>query len=608
VAALLFSVSEAGRWRLTPALVLVAVAPLVIVAPPAWNPARTNAGLSYILRGAVHRHGGAADDWDTVGRVLFAEQGRLSSVTVSETDGQIVLWVSGKADASSRGDLQTQVLLAQIPLLTARDPQEVLVIGLGSGVTSGSVLTHPVSRVETLEIEPAVVRASRFFDEVSGAPLDDPRHHLVVEDGRTWLEYSGRSYDVIISEPSNPWIAGIGNLFTRDFYLQARSRLREGGVFCQWLQQYEMAPETNWAVVRAFLDVFGEAEVYIAQNGADALLVARVGADPVGYETLAARISRPEVAEDLKRVGIENPYDLVPMYMGSLAPFLPEGDGPVNTDDNAFVEFRAPRDLVQGVFFKGFPPRPDREEEAVERLFPDLETEEAFVGIAEALVRADHVLRVQYLEARMSEEKIPGLERVRATLLGSYGIPESLEPVSEILRDAAMASAAGDHREALAQFDRAREIVPDESWLDFRRGQELLLLGTSAAPEREDYLRAAWEVFDKARRSPPPEDDYPAIINMGIIQCAMGKLEHGLALFEQARRLDPERGEAFWYAGRALRDLGRKGMARKAFLDGFEVDPRHPGLRAEVTSGLAAPQPEPRLRVGSVGSREALRR
>lgn len=609
VGALLFLLSEAGRWRTAPVLALLLAVPLVLVAPSPWDPARTNAGLSRILREAVrHEHGGSALDQLPLGRVLFAEQGKLSSVTVSETDGQYVLWVSGKPDASSRGDMETQVLLAQIPLLTAFDPRQVLVIGLGSGVTSGSVLTHPVSRVETLEIEPAVARASRFFDEVSGGPLDDPRHHLVVEDGRTWLEYSGRSYDVIISEPSNPWIAGIGNLFTRDFYRQARAHLREGGVFCQWLQQYEMAPETTWAVVRAFLGAFGEAEVYTTQNGADALLVARAGGVPVSYATLAERMARPDVAADLERIGIREPYDLVPFYKGSLEAFLPDPEGPVNTDDNAYVEFRAPRDLAEGVFFEGFPAGPDREEEAARKLFPDQEPEESLPGIARALVRAHRLHRVQLLEARMSERGVEGLEQVRAALLGAVGIPESLESVYGLLREAGLASARGEHLEALARFDEAREIVPDDPWLSFRRGQELLLLGTSDAPGRERYLREAWEVFNRARLSAPEGDDYAAIINMGIIQCALGKLKHGLALFEEARRLDPARGEAFWYAGRALRDLGERGMARKAFLDGFEADPRHPGLRAEVARGLAAPRPEPRLRVGSVGSLEGLLR
>ena len=115
----------------------------------------------------------------------------------------------GKTDASNRSDMLTQALVAHLPLLLHPDPRHVAVVGLGSGVTLGAALAHPVTDVDVVEISPEVVDASRFFERENRRALADPRTHLIVGDGRSHLLLSRRQYDVIISEPSNPWIAGV---------------------------------------------------------------------------------------------------------------------------------------------------------------------------------------------------------------------------------------------------------------------------------------------------------------------------------------------------------------------------------------------------------------
>ena len=145
--------------------------------------------------------------------------------------------------ATNAGDMLTQRLLAHVPLLLHAAPKRVCVIGYGSGVTAGSALTHPIERLEAVEISPGVVEASTFFEKENGNALADERLHLFVTDARNHLLLTDGTYDVIISEPSNPWMAGVSQLFTVDFFELARTRLTAEGLFCQWAHIYNMAED-----------------------------------------------------------------------------------------------------------------------------------------------------------------------------------------------------------------------------------------------------------------------------------------------------------------------------------------------------------------------------
>ena len=123
--------------------------------------------------------------------------------------------INGKTDASTgAGDIETQTLLGHLPLMAAERVDRVAVVGFGSGMTAGAVLSHPVRAVDAFEIEPAVVEASRYFEPINGRPLDDGRLRLVIGDARGEFRREVEPYDVIISEPSNPWLTGAANLFT----------------------------------------------------------------------------------------------------------------------------------------------------------------------------------------------------------------------------------------------------------------------------------------------------------------------------------------------------------------------------------------------------------
>ncbi|HEV8201696.1 MAG TPA: fused MFS/spermidine synthase [Candidatus Polarisedimenticolia bacterium] len=329
----------------------------VVIAGPVW---RTDILSSGIYRYADRYIGLDHAAFDarvrqSHGEFLFFDEGLTCTVGVFRTTQSLTLQVNGKPDASvppgvpdpvatgkqaPLGDMPTQVLVAQLPLLMARHIDDVLLIGLGSGVTLGSVLTHQVKQVDTLELEKAVVQASRFFDGHSGAPLKDPRVHMIVNDARNDLLVRDRTYDVIISEPSNPWIPGAATLFTRDFFRIARSRLRPDGVLCQWIQLYELWPEDFQAILRSFQEVFPSVQIW--RVGYDAVLLGAPADIPLPVSQMFARASN-RVRADLSRIGVRGPEDLLAHFWiggddlkGAIAP------GPINTDDNMRIEFAAP--------------------------------------------------------------------------------------------------------------------------------------------------------------------------------------------------------------------------------------------------------------------------
>ena len=209
----------------------------------------------------------------------------------------------GKADASSVGDMHTQVMLAQAPLLLHPAPARALVIGLASGTTAGSVLTHPVEKLDIVEIEPASEPASHLFDFVNGRPLDDPRTTLTFADARSYLRGSEQLYDVIISEPSNPWMAGPANLFTQEFFEIGSRALTDGGLFTQWIQMYSLEPSLLRSAIATFQSVFPHVYAFHPLRKNDLILVGSKSPIELDVARIGTRWQVPAVRSDLERLG-----------------------------------------------------------------------------------------------------------------------------------------------------------------------------------------------------------------------------------------------------------------------------------------------------------------
>jgi spermidine synthase len=282
---------------------------------------------------------------------LFARDDREATVTVtkfSDSRGLLSLKVNGKTDASTGADMMTQVLLGELPLMLKPGARDALLVGWGSGVTAGSILRHPVEHLDAVELVPAVVDASRFFDRENGGALNDERLALRLEDAKSFLAGKGRRYDVIVSEPSNPWMAGIGDLFTTDFYARARARLAPGGVMVQWFHDYEMSDELFRMTLRTFRTSFPHVTLWNVVDN-DVLLVGSVEPLAPDFAAMERAMRDAGIKKDLARADVGFPATLLaiqsacPRTAAALA-----GDGPLNEERRPRLEYGAPLAFFRG--------------------------------------------------------------------------------------------------------------------------------------------------------------------------------------------------------------------------------------------------------------------
>jgi spermidine synthase len=282
-------------------------------------------------------------------QLLMYEEGRTATVSVRRDWGITSVAINGRTNASDADDMPTQVTLGQLGVLTAPRLGNAFVVGFATGVTTGSVLQSPMESVECVEIEPAAIASSRFFDHVNNRPLNDQRLRMIVDDARTFLRVNPAKYDVIISEPSHPWVPGVANLFTREFFALGRDRLRDDGVFVQWLQIYQLSTESLRSVLATFHQVFPHVAVFRIQGAAKGKDLILVGSrEPVRLDLIGDRMRDARVAADLKRIGLKNADDVTAWFVCNETRLSPAIAGVViNTDDNMHVETVAPREAFR---------------------------------------------------------------------------------------------------------------------------------------------------------------------------------------------------------------------------------------------------------------------
>ena len=333
------------RSRVAACLLPLGLIGAIVAMPPAWNSLLMSSGMYQYAR---HLSKDFFDqdfwsltegDWD----LLFYKEGLTTTVTVVDNGRDVLLINNGKIDASNSSDLPNQLLLGHLPLLFHPEARDVCVIGLGSGMTAGAALRHSIDSLAVLEVESQVVAASHYFDDVNHLPLSDPRTEVIVADGRTYLSMTRRQFDVIVSEPSNPWISGASNLFTREFFETARKRLRPQGILAQWIQLYSLPPDDLRSILASFTSVFPHAVLFSTLEGADIVVVGSEAPLPLDLQEFERRLDRVEVAQDLARAKIHGVADLVGYFkMGEEEIRTLVEDAVLNTDDNLRIEFSAP--------------------------------------------------------------------------------------------------------------------------------------------------------------------------------------------------------------------------------------------------------------------------
>ena len=542
---------------------------------------------------------------------------------------------SGKTDASSRQDMETQTLLAHFPMRCHRNPQSVMVIGLASGITAGEVLHYPVAAMDVLEINQQVVDASRFFNPWNSQVLADTRTRLILQDARAHLQLTRQTYDVIISEPSNPWMEGLAALFTRDFFALARERLRDDGVFAQWIHAYQMDWGAFAMIGRSFAEVFPDSRLVmmsLAQPEGDYMLVGFKGRERCGLQ--GAKALQPPS----RNVVLNHPQVLTRLVVSENLPAL-FGPGDVHTDRHPQLEFIAPRlmyrrtgqiyDRIQSKKPEGLSAET---RDNVRRLEADVDAQVDFAAFALSvyspfgnmvdLARAgesqkrrfvelmegycaeneldyavirDGELRQRCLSIQIDRlenqmDRLPNRASSLAYLAGLYamqGQPAkaiarykeavSADPLSPTIHTQLGFALAqqGLPEEAVGYFDRAFQLDPGDPKACFNLGYTLARLGRSA--EAQQHFRNA--VALKA-------DFAEAHHELGLVLANTGGTSEAIRHLEAAVRLRPHFLKAQNDLGVVFAMQGRFDEAIRKFSEALRIQPHDAEVHTNIGMAL----------------------
>jgi spermidine synthase len=277
--------------------------------------------------------------------IVYFRDGLNANISVARTDDYVALRTNGKVDASNH-DATTQLLLGHLAAL-AHPPRRVLLVGFGSGMTASALVGYAeLERLDVVEIEPAVVGAAPLLAPLNRNVLLDPRVHVTFDDARNFLFTTRLKYDLIISEPSNPWIAGVATLFTREFYAAVRGRLAPDGVFVQWMQAYSLYPEDLRMLFATFLSEFHGATLWHG-DAPDLILMAPSPPSGEILERALTHYGSPRLRDDYAQLGMEDAAGLFGFYLLDDAGLRTFSSGAqINTDDRTLLEYHAPRSLL----------------------------------------------------------------------------------------------------------------------------------------------------------------------------------------------------------------------------------------------------------------------
>ncbi len=290
-------------------------------------------------------------------RIVWEADGVESSVAL-DLSNEYSFVVNGKSDGSALADAPTQVMSGLVGALMHPGARRVLVIGLGSGSTAGWLAQVPtVERVDVVELEPAIVHVARTLSKINHDVLSNPKVHLVIGDGREVLLTTPESYDIVFSEPSNPYRAGVASLFSADFYRSVHRRLRPGGLFLQWLQGYELDAQVVRTAIATMASEFPAVESWRIQRG-DLMLMGSFQPVVHDLDRIRARIGGEPYRTAMARTwGVDGIEGLYAGYLASpaFARAVRQAEGNhLNTDDRSILEFGFARNLGRfGLFHIG---------------------------------------------------------------------------------------------------------------------------------------------------------------------------------------------------------------------------------------------------------------
>jgi len=341
----LFLRANVRNWK----AILVATALLVAIGWSAGSSlffSQASAAYGVVLYGNFHNAALTAREMADTEDIAFFKDGINATIAVARSENYVALKTNGKVDASNL-DSSTQLLLGYLGAVFHTGPRKVLIIGFGGGMTASAVSRFPeVQRIDCVEIEPAVVEAAPYLERLNRGVLNDPRLHLNFDDARNFLQTSREQYDLIISEPSTPWIAGIPSLYTDEFFAVVHAHLAPGGNFVQWIQAYGLKLD-DFAMILGGLDrQFPDLTLWHS-SGRDFLVLARTTTEPLSFDHSRALWNKDLLREDFATLHLTRPESWTAYFRLDRSEIhLLLNRAFSNTDDRTLLEYSAPKNLL----------------------------------------------------------------------------------------------------------------------------------------------------------------------------------------------------------------------------------------------------------------------
>jgi len=560
----------------------ISLAVLSVIFLPPWNPNVMIGGVAvYAQRYLEGSKKYPLHEMLSKMKILYYKDGISSTVSVHQFENDIFLRVNGKTDASTGVDMHTQLMLGHIPALLHSNTRTALVIGLGSGITAGALTQYDLKRIDVVEIEPAVIQAASFFGKENRDVLQNPKVKVVTADARNFLLASPKRYDLILSEPSNPWIGGVASLFTVEFFNLAREHLNPGGIMVQWFHGYGMMPEDFQMVVASFRWIFPNANLWTT-NTSDYLLVGSMGPVVVDLERIRKLYNgNPMLREDMRQVNMASPEAILSDF------FLDEDDlgrlvagADLNTDDKLPLEFSTPRALYENTVQLNA----QMLRRAKKSHYPMMT--EFSRGLIDRL-SVQYDLASSYIHKGMPNE---AMEHLKAVLkIDPQYVPALVDSGRIKMHSPQILEAMDDFQAALKADPRSSEAHYQLGLLYFRQnkteeGIKSILNAISLDPDNQAYHLELATDFRKVKRYDEAIDEYRQALKhdpqdqrilgaLGATLIVQEKPADAVVVLDQAIAIDPNDHRLRFQIGQAYLLLKQAQQAQKAFEAAIALDP-----------------------------------
>ena len=281
--------------------------------------------------------------------LLFYKEDVAASVIVEEFNQTKSVWLNGRKQGMSssfkRAGTDPIKKVGHLPLILHPKPKQVLMVGLGVGISSGAVALHDVETVDVVEIVPSLVETLKFFKKSTNNILEDPRYNFIIDDGRNYVASTAKTYDVIISDIYHPDVAGTGSLYAKEYYESLQKKLNPDGLYAQWVTLYQIDTRGFQSIIATMAEVFPHITVWdpvFNHPGNIVLILGGNNALTISKGRIDALLQDKKLAGDLFEY--QNTLSLLSSYIMDEKTFNGFLDGAViNTDDYPFIEYSAPK-------------------------------------------------------------------------------------------------------------------------------------------------------------------------------------------------------------------------------------------------------------------------